>query len=180
MPATPIRITSLAPRTRPAALVPARVKSGKAAPRVAVRWRKTRRVIRFMIGALFRYLPARFQQSWGQFSELSLPTGLGVVTARCGESRGCPGRLGRLLDAAQRGLKSPGVPVIAARGDVPGAREHLVRVATAEMAIRTRCPVGVSFTSIRPRRRPVSACRCAIGIGRIPSRTCAYPTCPGR
>src|SRR5213083_2905806 len=48
MPAMPTRITSLAPSTRPEALVPAMVKSGKAALATAVRLRKFRRVILFI------------------------------------------------------------------------------------------------------------------------------------
>src|SRR5262249_18658127 len=48
MPATPTRITSLAPSTRPDALVPAIVTSGNTEPAAAARLRKLRRVILFM------------------------------------------------------------------------------------------------------------------------------------
>src|SRR5262245_25499045 len=48
MPATPTRITSLAPSTRPDALVPAMVTSGNTEPAAAARLRKLRRVILFM------------------------------------------------------------------------------------------------------------------------------------
>src|SRR5436305_13518802 len=47
MPATPTRIPSLAPSTRPDDLVPAMVTSGNAAPAAAV-WRNLRLVIRLM------------------------------------------------------------------------------------------------------------------------------------
>ena len=48
MPATPTRIVSLAPSTRPDDLVPAMVKSGNAAPAAAAVSRKPRREMFFM------------------------------------------------------------------------------------------------------------------------------------
>jgi hypothetical protein len=51
IPATPMRTVSLAPITRPDALVPPIVNSGKAAPAAAAERSTVRREIRFMAGS---------------------------------------------------------------------------------------------------------------------------------
>src|SRR5262245_51106843 len=56
MPATPTRITSLAPKTRPEAFVPAIVKRGNAAVAVAACLRKLRRLMFFIRSGRFALL----------------------------------------------------------------------------------------------------------------------------